>query len=178
MMDLLSLLPPFWKDDPALTKLQSAICVAVADYLSDVDALLHSGAVSTARDPFIRQWESLYGTQQKDGTELRDRRSAVMAKMRTGGICSPEKLKSVAASFYGGEVEIAERTPDENTVTVKFVGQQSTPTFLSDLSAALASVLPAHLSIQYAWEYLLVENVHGMTLQALESNTLDKFAGG
>ena len=178
MMELLSLLPPFWREDPALKTLLEAIGAAVDDYLADADALLHSGAASTAQEPFLGRWEALYGTQKKDGETLPDRRSAVMSKMRAGGVCTPDKLKVVAASFYGGEVEVRERIPDDNTFTIKFIGQQGTPAFLGDLTAALTAVAPAHLSFLYEYRYLLIREVSEMTLEALSQTNLDYFAGG
>lgn len=177
-MDLLSLFPPFWQEDAFFSmRIIPAVQAAVTDYLNDVEALLHSGAASTAQEPFIERWEEYYGTQKKDGETLRDRRSAVVSKMRAGGVCTPDKLKTIAASFYGGEVEILERDPDDSTFTVKFVGQEGTPVFLEDVTTAFAAVAPAHLNFDYAFKYLLICEVETMTIEVISGKTLDLFAG-
>ena len=108
-MNLLSLMPSFWTADPALKTLIGAVQAAMDDYLADVRALLQSGAASTARKPFIDGWESFYGTQPDPSASIDARRSAIMAKMRAGGICTPQKIIDLAASYSGGEIEVGGR---------------------------------------------------------------------
>ena len=178
-------MPPFWQliDEPGadvdanLSRLFAAVNVAVQDYCADVDALLHSGAASTAQDPFLPRWEELYGTTIKDEQTLPDRRSAVTAKMRGGGICTPEKLANIVASFAGTEIAVIEHY-EIGKVEICFTDQRHAPSFLDDLTIALQASIPAHLSITYSWSYLKLQDVESMTLSGIETKTLDQFAGG
>ena len=178
-------MPPFWRlilepgadFDAHLAQLFAAVNAAVQDFRADANALLRSGAVSTAQDPFLQQWEKLYGATIKGGQTPADRRSAVMAKMRGGGICTPGKLAAIAASFGGSEIKVIEHY-DSGAVEICFTDQRHAPSFLDDLSIALLSSIPAHLSITFSWVYLRLRDVEGATLSVLETKTLDQFAGG
>lgn len=176
-MELINLMPPFWRDDAKLAALLGAVNAAVSDYLTDAQALLQSGAASTADEPWIAQWERLYLSPPADGMSVPDRRSAIMAKMRAGGICSPWKLHELAAAYYSGEIEITE-DPENSTVTIEFIGQQGTPPFIAAMRAEIAAVLPVHLTARYKYKYLSIAEVKGLTIAELQETHLDRFAGG
>lgn len=176
-MNLLSLMPSFWTADPALKTLIGAVQAAMDDYLADVRALLQSGAASTARKPFIDGWESFYGTQPDPSASIDARRSAIMAKMRAGGICTPQKIIDLAASYSGGEIEV-EEDPASSSLIVRFVDQQGTPDYIDKVKAEISAILPAHLTVTFEYTYLTIAEVEAMTLDELEETTLDHFGGG
>lgn len=107
---------------------------------------------------------------------LEARRARVLAKIRGQGTVSATMLQAVASSFASGEVKIMEH-PREYIFDVKFVGTLGTPSNMSDLSAALDEIKPAHLLYRYLYRYLIIREIHEvMTLAVLEMQTLDKFA--
>ena len=52
----------------------------------------------------------------------------------------------------------------------------STEQALEALQRAVLEVIPAHLAVQYRYRYLLVREVHGMTVRELQGHKISDFA--
>lgn len=121
-------------------------------------------------------WEKAVGIPTDISRPDDARREAVCAKLRGGGTTNAAAVEAVAASFSGGEVIVTEY-PGEYRIKVKFVGQYGTPQYLSDVTAAINAVIPAHIAFAYEFSYYTVSQVAGMTIAQLAAATLDKFGG-
>ena len=85
--------------------------------------------------------ERLAGLSPRPGASLEDRRSAVIAKWRSGG---------PADAWRNGVVDVGF---DGSTITVTFVGELGIPEDLGGLKSALEMTIPAHLALRYEFRY-------------------------
>lgn len=169
--------PDFWQEDPFAAAMVEAVAAEAALVRQNAQEILAASCVSTAPEWAVERYEKAYGIAPDDSKSLENRRSAVQALMRGGGIVTPERIKQVASAFYGGEVEVFEDA-ENGIFSVEFVGQDGTPTYIDDVTAAINKMKPAHLTFRYAYRYLRLDEVEAMTLAQLEALPLDRFAGG
>ena len=126
----------------------------------------------------LERWESELGIETDLSKPLEQRRAVVEARLRGSGKFSGQLVKSVAEAYDGGKVEVTFQ-PEEWSFTVKFIDTLGTPPNLEDLKAAIEEVKPAHLKANFAFNYMLIRDIHEvLTLQEMEQIPLNKFAGG
>jgi len=118
------------------------------------------------------------GVSIGSGLTLKEQRELITAYYRaTFEQTNDETIKSVASSFSGGNVVI-NPTTTEGVFELKFVDTIGVPSNMEGLKNALDIIIPAHLQFIFAYSYLLIRDVKKMTLNEIETMTLDKFAGG
>lgn len=126
----------------------------------------------------LRHWEEELGIPVETAKPLEQRRSLVESKLRGAGKFTGQLVKKVAESYHGGAVDISFQ-PERWSFTVKFVDTVGIPPNLDDLRAVLEDLKPAHMAIEYEFNYLLIRDIDGvMTLNELEQVELKNFAGG
>lgn len=126
----------------------------------------------------LRQWEEELGIPVEEAKPLEQRRSMVESKLRGAGKFTGRLVKKVAESYYGGAVDISFQ-PERWSFTVKFVDSVGIPPNLDDLKAVLEDIKPAHMAMEYEFNYLLIRDIDEvMTLNELEQVELKNFAGG
>ena len=123
----------------------------------------------------IVHWEREYGVTPQATDTLDDRRSRVKAKLRAPQTVTAAMLENLTDSYINGQSEVTE-LPREHKVKIRFNGEYGVPANLESLTAALLEVLPSHVVYEYLYRYLLVREVHGMTINELQSHTLHDFA--
>ncbi|EES73834.1 hypothetical protein POTG_01541 [Paenibacillus sp. oral taxon 786 str. D14] len=147
--------------------------------------LLFAALDETFQQFFVRtatwgldRWESELGITTDLSKPLDQRRAVVESKLRGSGKFSGRLVKNVAEAYDRGRVEVSFQ-PGEWGVTVKFVDTVGIPPNLDDLKAAIEELKPAHLKMEFEFNYMLIRDVHGvLTLHELEQIPLNKFAGG
>lgn len=112
--------------------------------------------------------ERLAGLSPRSGASLEDRRSAVIAKWRSGGPVTLEQIQAVADAWRNGVVEVGF---DGSTITVTFVGELGIPEDLDGLKAALEMTIPAHLALRYEFRYRTWGELAGRTWGELAAYT-------
>ena len=133
--------------------------------------------ISTATT-LLGRHEKILGLTTDSAVTLEDRRSRIIAKRLGQGTVTAKLIQHVAASFTNGEVEIIEH-PATYSFDVRFISVLGTPSNMANLTAALNEIVPAHLTYQYLYRYLLIREIHSVkTLAEMDALTLDKFAGG
>lgn len=106
---------------------------------------------------------------------LNDRRSVIKSKLRGSGKVDHIQIKIVADAYTNGDVLVS----FNGHIVVKFNSVYGIPHNLDDLKNALEEVKPAHLAIDYEFNYLLIKEIHNIkTLVEMEQIPLNKFAGG
>ncbi|MGG3281730.1 YmfQ family protein [Paenibacillus solani] len=109
---------------------------------------------------------------------IEQRRSVIISKMRGSGRVSASMLKNVAQAYDRGNIEVSVQ-PAEYRVTIHFRDTLGIPPNLGDLKSAIEEIKPAHIAITYAFNYLLIRDIHDvMTLFDMGQTPLNKFAGG
>lgn len=174
---MMELYPDFWREDPYAAALVESVAAEAALVRQNAAELLAACSVSTAPQWAVELYEKAYGVKSDGSKSLDVRRSAVQALMRGGGIVTPERIRQAVSAFTGGEVAIWE-DPENGTFTVEFIGQNGTPAYIGDVTAAIEKIRPAHLIYGYLYRYLRIEEVEAMTLAELETMTMNRFAGG
>lgn len=140
-----------------------------------IDDLVNQIYIDTATWGLSR-WEKIFGIRMDESKPLDQRRAVLKSKVRGAGVTTKALVKEVAESWYNGEIEVIEQ-PEK--VGIKFNSNFGIPSNLADVQKALREIIPAHLVIEYLFQYLLIKDIHEVkTLSELESITLDKFAGG
>ncbi|GIO93198.1 YmfQ family protein [Paenibacillus lactis] len=151
---------------------------------SEMDALYQ--ALNEAADQFfvrtatwgLDRWEEELGIPTDRAKPMEQRRAVLESKLRGAGTFSGRLVKNVAEAYDGGAVEVTFQ-PGEWRFTVQFVDTLGIPPNLEDLKAAIEEIKPAHLAVDYAFNYLLIRDIHEvMTLDELGQMPLNKFAGG
>ena len=112
--------------------------------------------------------ERLAGLNPRPGASLEDRRSAVIAKWRSGGPVTLDQIQAVADAWRNGVVEVGF---DGSTITVTFVGELGIPEDLDGLKAALEMTIPAHLALRYEFRYRTWGELAGRTWGELAAYT-------
>lgn len=123
----------------------------------------------------IVYWEREYGVTPQATDTLDDRRSRVKAKLRAPQTVTAAMLENLTDSYINGQSTVTE-LPREHKVKIRFNGEYGVPANLASLTGALLEVLPSHVVYEYLYRYLLVREVHGMTIDELQSHTLHDFA--
>lgn len=102
-----------------------------------------------------------------------ERREVIRAKLRGRGTTTKEMIKSTAASFSGGDVEIIEHN-DDYYFTVKFVGVTGVPTNIEGFKNMLESIKPAHLNYELEYKYLKWGDINKYTWGKLKEHTWEE----
>ncbi|WP_036648383.1 YmfQ family protein [Paenibacillus pini] len=151
---------------------------------SELDAL-YLALDATVSQFFVRtatwglgRWEFELGITTDLTKPIEQRRAVIESKLRGAGTFSGRLVKNVAEAYDGGKVDVSFQ-PDKWGFTVKFMDTLGIPPNLEDLKSAIEEIKPAHLSVEYEFNYLLIRNIHDvMTLTQIEQTLLSKFAGG
>lgn len=112
--------------------------------------------------------ERLAGLRPRPGASLEDRRSAVIAKWRSGGPVTLAQIQAVADAWRNGVVNVGF---DGSTITVTFVGELGIPEDLNGLKSALEMTIPAHLALRYEFRYRTWGELAGRTWGSMAQHT-------
>ena len=129
-------------------------------------------ALSEGRCAYFERLLGLKGT----GQTLEDRRSAIQAAWLGPQKPTMALIQSICDAWQKGGTKASY---EPGVVKIEFFGSYGTPKNLSALETILTRTIPAHLRLVYAFQYLLVKEIHGvMTLSELEREPMDNFAAG
>lgn len=121
----------------------------------------------------LMQWERICGITTDLSKPIEQRRAVVKSKMRGVGTVTVSLIKSIAESWYNGEVDVTERC-SEYTVDIKFVSRRGVPDNLADIKAALREIIPAHLAIVFKFTFFVWDELDAQlwTWDTLDEKTL------
>lgn len=154
-MDLMGLLPEFYRNSLEVVDLQGAIQPAAQAAQTARNDLIAQLNVATATSG-LDVWETALGLKTDPSKSLEFRRTRIMSKLRGQGTTTVAMLKNVSESFSNGAADILEY-PAEYRFEIKFVGTWGVPPNMNDLTAAIEEIKPAHLV--YAFVYIF--RTHG-----------------
>lgn len=173
MPDMLLNLPQQYRGDPTVQALAAAmqgVLAAQEDEAGGVPSQMSLDKVTWG----LETEERLLGITPADGATLEERRTLVKARWRSGGKLTIEQVQAVCDAWRDGEVIV---TFPGSKLRLQFVGAVGVPTDLDALVAAVQLVIPAHLALEYIFEYLLIRDIHEvMTVDQLETQAISKFA--
>lgn len=82
------------------------------------------------------------------------RRERIVGRLRSAHTATPAVVKVVAEAWANGEIDVIEDF-GAYRVIIRFVSQTGIPATLSVVQLALRDLIPAHLAIEYEFNYLL-----------------------
>lgn len=174
-MELVRNLPQQYRQDPWVLALADAILGVLEDQSRrslEIRAQLSLETITWA----LEIEERAAGIIPPAGATLESRRSVLAARYRSSGKVSIETIQAVADAWRNGEVEVGFVG---GRIQVRFVGSFGVPEDLSGLQQALSATIPAHLPIDYLFQYLLIRDIHEVkTLSEMQQLLLNQFAGG
>ena len=139
-------LPTAYRTDPWIL----ALCGAVQILLEELGRETAELPVQIRLSELTWQLPVEAGLSPRPGASLEDRRSAVIAKWRSGGPVTLAQIQAVADAWRNGVVDVGF---DGSTITVTFVGELGIPEDLGGLKSALEMTIPAHLALRYEFRY-------------------------
>lgn len=132
----------------------------------EVDGLV--GAIDQTLDQFfartatwgLADWEKELNLQPEPGFNDQERRDRIVAKLRGYGTCTISLVKQVAEAYEKGAVEVIQ---DHGLykIIIKFVDTAGIPPNIDNLRAALREVVPAHLGVEFEYNYLIWSELDG-----------------
>lgn len=171
-MRLIKLLPDYYEKNMTMKTLQ--------DLLSGVTDDLEIGLSNTIQECFaatasrmLDRYEQLLGLDVDITQSETYRRERIIAKMAGSGTSTKDMIRSVAASYSNGEVEIIEDNPNYKFV-VRFVGQLGIPGNMDNLKLTIEEIKPAHLVVEYEYFFNTWEDARVLTWEQASSYTWEE----
>ncbi len=174
MNNILSSLPQEYRTDAWILAMVTAIETKLAAQESTAKETAAQILLDTLTWNLAAE-ERIAGITPSAGATRSDRLAALSAKWRSGGKIDLEQIQVVADAWKNGEVNVQY---SDTEIVLQFTSILGIPSDLNNLISAIREVAPAHLSLSYLLKYLLIHDVEGMTIDAMQATTLDKFAGG
>lgn len=150
-MDLMELLPNYYRGNVTMEKLQSILSKKIQALANDLNETIDQCFVNTAT-ALLSRYEKIYGLQVDVTKSNEFRRERIRAKIRGVGTVTKEMLKAVARSYSNGEVEVIEDSANYRFI-IKFVGTLGIPANMADLILTIEEIKPAHLAYTFEYTY-------------------------
>ncbi|WP_199615559.1 YmfQ family protein [Paenibacillus alkalitolerans] len=106
----------------------------------------------------LNDWEEELGLAPATDQPDSERRDRIVSRIRGTGTATIRVVKDVAESYDNGEIDVIEDYA-AYIVTVRFVDTTGIPPNLEDLKAAVRAVLPAHLALEYEFNYFIYDEL-------------------
>lgn len=173
---LLKCIHKLYRKDPWLNSVFDAIGIVADGFTEELKSFVDNLFIDSATETGIEFYEKMLAISPLANRTLPDRRSVVIAKLRSDGNVTLKMLQSVADSWKNGETELMF---ENGCIIIRFVGEYGVPSDLVGLKSALDEIKPAHLALNYIFKYLLIKDIHEvMSLNETETAVLGNFAGG
>ena len=123
-------------------------------------------------------WEEEFGLKVGDTTSnYEERREMLIAKLRSTGTTTKEKIIEVGDSFTNGGVNVIEDNPNY-FFTVEFTSVIGLPRNLKDFEEAINTIKPAHLDWKFKFRYRTHRELRGYTHGQLRGYTHNQLYQG
>ncbi|WP_169817351.1 putative phage tail protein [Andreesenia angusta] len=135
-----------------ISDILQALDRGLVDLENKTNQVMNDFTINNVSDTNIERYEKILDISNLNLT-LELRRGALLSKYRGVGTITPKRLESIAASFSGGEVDIAEHAEGAYIITIIFKDTRNDVRYLQALDRALKEVMPAHLDYIVSVEY-------------------------
>lgn len=168
-MELINLLPNYYRDNKTMEELQGILSADINGLSSDINETINQCFVNTATS-LLSRYEKIYGIQVDVSKSNEFRRERIRAKIRGVGTVTKKMIEATARSYSNGEVEVIE-DPTNYCFKVKFVGVKGIPANMADLTVTIEEIKPAHLAFEFEYTYNLWNDVLHMTWEKASAYT-------
>jgi len=150
---MLGYLPPYYETSRVMHALLQAEGAEFDELRRALDEVLDQFFVRTATWA-LERWEEELGLSPAPEQPIAERRDRVVSRLRGIGTATIRVVKETAQAYDKGMVDVIEDHA-AYTVTIRFVDTTGVPPNLDDVKAAVRAVLPAHLAVEYEFNYFL-----------------------
>lgn len=168
-MRLIKLLPDYYEKNVTMNTLQDLLSDATDELDEKLSSTISECFASTASQ-MLSRYEQLLGLQVDISKSEAYRRERIVAKLVGSGTSTKEMIRTVAASYSNGEVEVIEDNPNYKFV-IRFVGQLGVPGNMDSLKLTIEEIKPAHLAVEYEYIYNTWSDVQGLTWEQAAAYT-------
>lgn len=172
MLDTIKMLPRQYRKDAWLLALLQALETRDAQQLETIRDIAAQVFLDTMTWN-LKNEEQLAGIAPAANASVTDRKNELSAKWRTRGKVTETQLQRIADAWENGTVKVGY---DGKVIHLVFNGVYGVPVNVDALKQAIDRAKPAHLPVDYAYQYLLVRDVQGMTVSELQTQEIHKFA--
>lgn len=158
----LSYMPSYYETSSVVKDLFQTQGIELDDWRSTLRQTLDQTFVRTSTWA-LSDWEEELGLPPAPGQPDSERQSRIVSKLRGTGTATIRVVKEVAESYDNGAIEVSEDYP-EYKVTIIFVDTTGVPPNIDDLKAAVRDVVPAHLSLEFVYNYLTFDELASQNL--------------
>lgn len=163
------------REDPYVIDMTKATDLSIEDIekaLEDIEKQFWFDTMTWGADILAKQLD----IKIPANTSIEDKRSILEARWKNSGKSDIYLLQAIADSWKNGEIEVGFVN---GKIQIKFIGEYGAPSDINSLKREIDLAKPAHLGVFYLFKYLLIRDIHEvLTLEQMESLTLDKFASG
>lgn len=99
-------------------------------------------------------WEEELGLAVSPEQPVEQRRDKIKSRLRGQGTATIKLVKQVAETYDKGKVNVIEDI-SSYIITLRFIDTIGIPANLDDLKAAVRAVVPAHLELEYDFNYFI-----------------------
>lgn len=167
----LSYMPPYYESSRVVQDLFQAEGEELDDWRDTLNQTLDQTFVRTASWA-LDEWEEELGLSPAPAQPDSERQSRIVSKLRGTGTATIRVVKEVAESYDNGAIEVSENYP-AYTITIHFVDTTGIPPNVEDLKAAVRDVVPAHLSLEFVYNYLTFDELENLNLTFDQLATLN-----
>ncbi len=158
-MDLINLLPDYYKGNQTMEELQRILSGDINSLVTNFNETIDQCFVNTATS-LLSRYEKIHGLQVDVSKSDEFRRERIRAKIRGTGTVTKQMIINVAQSYSNGEVEVTEN-PANYSFKIKFVGTRGIPANIADLTLTIEEIKPAHLSFSFEYSYMTWNEFEG-----------------
>jgi len=171
-MDLIELLPEYYKGNKTIEELQGILSADINNLASNLKITIDQCFVNTATT-LLSRYEKIYGIQVDVSKTNEFRRERIKAKIRGTGTVTKQMIENAAKSYSNGEVQVIEKAADYS-FKVKFVGTKGIPANIADLTLTINEIKPAHLAFTFEYTYNRWNDIAGMTWSGASDYTWEQ----
>lgn len=168
-MDLMKLLPDYYKNNFTMEELQKILSLEINNLDLGLNETIDQCFINTSTKLLSRH-ENVYGIEVDTNKTDEFRRERIRAKIRGVGTVTKEMIRDVAASYSNGEVEVFEDNSNYH-FTIKFVGTLGLPGNMADLIITIEEIKPAHLAYTFEYVYRTHSEIKGYRHSGLSTFT-------
>lgn len=166
---MLSYMPRYYETSRVIRSCLNAEGKEFDELRAAIDSILEQFFVRSATWG-LDIWEATLGLPPAPEQPVDERRDRIVSRIRGVGTATVRVIQEVAESYDRGSIDIIEDYA-RYLVTAVFVDTAGIPPNLNDLKQALRAVVPAHLEIDFIFNYLTFDELDEQPM------TFDQLAG-
>lgn len=170
MSKLIQSLPMYYLESKVMKELIKPFDLENEILLNIIFDYINQFFVNTATFS-LPKYEFEYGLPINPDLPISERRSRIMAKMKTTGTTTVQKIKTVITSWSDYEADVFEKTENDYEVKIVFTDFVGVPSNMQDVKKAINEIIPAHLVVNFVFKFNTYKDLTPFTNEELSSKT-------